>query len=223
MILGCIREVNTDYKERDFVDEVTLENSQACAEYCASIEGGLFWTFFIKTKSCHVKNSTSPGRGGHSDTVSGNRACGLSNMTMEGTPLVPLKVVVSQEDKDFPPHQCADGKRESFCVVTASPAPWIALDFGLKVRVDRVDISTPSTPRILNQSGIESSKTLRDFEVRVTDSLPSSGSYSSCVLRVSLFVRGRCVQRRSTLGSVRWHCCKLAGVLNHEAIVWTHS
>ena len=35
MILGCIREVNTDYKERDFVDEVTLENSQACAEHCA--------------------------------------------------------------------------------------------------------------------------------------------------------------------------------------------
>ena len=56
VILGCIREVNTDYKERDFVDEVTLENSQACAEHCASIEGGLFWTFFIKTK----KNKRGP-------------------------------------------------------------------------------------------------------------------------------------------------------------------
>ena len=167
MILGCIREVNTDYKERDFVDEVTLENSQACAEHCASIEGGLFWTFNTKTKTCHVKNVTRPWRGGSGDTLSGNRACGLSKMTMEGTQLVPLRVVVSQEDKDFPPHRCADGNRETFCVVTASPAPWIALDFGLKVRVDRVDISTPSTPRILNQSGIESTKTLRDFEAEV--------------------------------------------------------
>ena len=150
------------------------------------------------------------------DTVSGNRACGLSNMTMEGAPLVPLKVVVSQEDNDFPPHQCADGNRETFCVVTASPAPWIALDFGSKVRVDRVHIGVPNPPE-------GSTKTLRDFEVRVTDSLPSSGSYTSCVLWVRFFVRGRCVQRRSTLGFVRWQGCKLAGVLNHEAIVWTHS
>ena len=211
------------HSEGELIENVTLENSQACAEHCASMEGALFWTFFTKTKTCLVKNTTVPWRGGSYDTLSGNRACGLSKMTMEGTQLVPLRVFVSQEDKDFPPHRCADGKRETFCVVTASPAPWIALDFGLKVRVDRVDIGTPSTPRILNQSGIESTKTLRDFEVRVTDSLPSSGSYSSCVLWVSLFVRGRCVQRRSTLGIVRWQGCKLAGVLNHEAIVWTHS
>ena len=177
VISGCIREVNTvlSHSEGELIENVTLENSQACAERCASIVGGLFWTFFARTKTCHVINSTSPGRGGRYDTLSGNRACGLSKMTMEGAPLVPLRAVASQEEKDFPPRQCADGnrgkeyKRAQFCVVPASPAPWIALDFGSKVRVDRVDISVPGANHIESQTGIRSSKTLRDYEVRVTD------------------------------------------------------
>ena len=193
MISGCIREVNTvlSHREGELIENVTLENSQACAEHCASMEGALFWTFFTKTKTCLVKNTTVPWRGGSYDTLSGNRACGLSKMAMawqDKVPLVPLRAVASQEEKDFPPRQCADGNRGKeynrgqFCVVPASPAPWIALDFGSKVRVDRVDISVPGANHIESQTGIRSSKTLRDYEVRVTDSLPSSGSYSSCVL-----------------------------------------
>ena len=187
---GCIREINVNYKENDFVEEVTLESSQACAERCASIEGGLFWTFFNETKTCHVKNSTSPRRGGSWDTLSGNRECGLSNMTMGGTQLVPLQVVASQEDNGFPLNQCADSKTTTFCAVAASPAPWLALDFGSKVRVERVDIRAT-----------KSFATLKDFEVRVTDSLPSSGSYSFCVPCMSLFSGEDMFREGALLGS----------------------
>ena len=106
-------------------------------------------------------------------TVSGNRACGLSTMgaTQDGhlgkpRRLVPIKVVVSQEENDFPPEQCADSNLTTFCAVAPSPAPWLALDLGSKARVDRVEIR--NTRNFGNR--------LRDFEVRVTDSLPPSGT-----------------------------------------------
>jgi len=105
-------------------------------------------------------------------TVSGNRACGLSTMggTQGGQPgkpgrLVPSKVVVSQEENDFPPHQCADNSTSTFCAVAPSPAPWLALDLGSKARVDRVEIRNTKNKE----------QRLRDFEIRVTDSLPQSG------------------------------------------------
>jgi hypothetical protein len=168
---GCIKEEYTDYNSRDIVEQETLENPQACAEHCASTEGGLFWTFSLNSKTCHVKNSTHNSRRGIMYTVSGNRACGLSTMggtqngylTLPGR-LVPIKVVVSQEENDFPPHQCADSDNSTFCGVAPSPAPWLALDLGSKARVDRVEIR--------NRVG---ENRLRDFEIRVTDSLPPSG------------------------------------------------
>jgi len=169
---SCITEAYIDYNERDIVEPVTLETPQACAEHCASIEGGLFWTYSLNGKTCHVKNSAHNSRRGIMYTVSGNRACGLS--TMGGTynghlgkpgRLVPIKVVVSQEENNFPPDQCADSDNSTFCAVAPSPAPWLALDLGSKARVDRVEIR--NTRNFGNR--------LRDFEVRVTDSLPSSG------------------------------------------------
>merc|ERR1711934_1187749 len=170
---GCIKEEHIDYNERDIVEQETLENPQACAEHCAATEGGLFWTFSLNSKTCHVKNSAHNSRRGITMTVSGNRACGLSTMggTQGGQPgkpgrLVPSKVVVSQEVNDFPPHQYADDSTSTFCAVApGSPAPWLALDLGSKARVDRVEI------RNTNNYG----NRLRDFEVRVTDSLPQSG------------------------------------------------
>jgi len=169
---GCIKEEHIDYNERDIVEQKTLENPQACAEHCASTEGGLFWTFSLNSKTCHVKNSAHDSRRGITMTVSGNRACGLSKMggTQKGhlgkpARLVPVKVVVSQEENDFPPQQCADSNSSTFCAVAPSPAPWLALDFDSKARVDRVEIR--NTRNYGNR--------LRDFEIRVTDSLPPSG------------------------------------------------
>merc|ERR1712037_432050 len=169
---GCIKEEYTDYNARDIVEQKTLENPQACAEHCAATEGGLFWTFSLNSKTCHVKNSAHNSRRGIMYTVSGNRACGLC--TMAGTHdgylgkhgrLVPIKVVVSQEENGFPPLQCADSDNGTFCAVAPSPAPWLALDLGSKARVNRVEI------RNTRNSG----NRLRDFEIRVTDSLPVSG------------------------------------------------
>ena len=96
---GCITEANTNFPGHDIGQPTKLENRQACAEHCASIDGGLFWTFSHDTKYCYVKSSDS-GRKTETGFVSGNRACGVVH------PLVPLGVAVSQRNDEHPPHQC---------------------------------------------------------------------------------------------------------------------
>ena len=140
-------------------------SQQACAEHCASIDGGLFWTYSFTTKNCYVKSSDS-GRKVQGNLVSGTRACGLAHQ------LKPLGVAVSQQGQDNnPPHQCANSNPLNFCVVARTPFPWLALYFGSKARVDRVEI--------WNRRDCCGDR-LRNFEVRVTDSLPSSGILKSC-------------------------------------------
>jgi hypothetical protein len=70
----------------------------------------------------------------------------------------------SQATENSFPDRCADNNTETFCTVPASRAPWLALDFGSRTQVNRVDIRATK-----NGGG-----RLRDFEVRVTDSLPTS-------------------------------------------------
>jgi len=86
---SCITEAYIDYNERDIVEPVTLETPQACAEHCASIEGGLFWTYSLNEKTCHVKNSAHNSRRGIMYTVSGNRACGLRDFEVRVTDTLP--------------------------------------------------------------------------------------------------------------------------------------
>ena len=81
-------------------------------------------------------------------------------LTTEGT-------VVSQQRDDFPPHQCADSNTTTICVVPEAPAPWLALDLGRGAHVERVEIS--SREDCCGES-------LRNFQVRVTGSLPPSGA-----------------------------------------------
>ena len=64
--------------------------------------------------------------------------------------------------------------------------PWLALFFGSTVRVDKVEI--------WNRRDCCGDR-LRNFEVRVTDSLPSSGTLS---LNTDDFLRGREVRRGNT-------------------------
>ena len=152
------------------IEQVTSENAQACADHCASIEDGLFWTF--KNKTCTVRNST-PGRGGVYDTFSGNRQCGT--FPMRNWPfgeivgqLHPQAVTIgSQRPVNSSPEQCADNSHDTVCTVAASPAPWLALDFGSRTQVNRVDLRM--TKNWNNR--------LWDFEVRVTDTLPTSGDF----------------------------------------------
>jgi len=165
--LGCIREHNTNYGGDNMIEQVTSENAQACADHCASIEDGLFWTF--KNKTCTVRNS-APSRGGAGHTMSGNRQCG--KLPMRGWPfgetvgkLHPQAVTIgSQRPVNSSPEQCADNSHDTVCTVEASPAPWLALDFGSRTQVNRVDL------RMTKNSG----NRLWDFEVRVTDTLPAS-------------------------------------------------
>ena len=158
---GCITEANTNFPENDIGEPTKLESRQACAEHCASIDGGLFWTFSHDTKNCYVKSSDS-GRKTETGIVSGNLACGVVH------PLDPLGVAVSQRNDEHPPHQCVNSNPFDFCVVDHAPFPWLAIHFGSKVRVDRVEIR--------NRRDCCPQKRLRNFEVRVTDSLPSSGA-----------------------------------------------
>jgi len=165
--LGCIREANVLYGGNNTIEQVTSENAQACADHCASIEEGLFWTW--QNKTCTVRNST-PSRGGAWHTFSGNRQCGI--FPMRGWPfgetvgkLYPQAVTIgSQRPVNSPPEQCADNRTDTVCTVAASPAPWLALDFGSRTQVNRVDL------RMTKDWG----NRLWDFEVRVTDTLPTS-------------------------------------------------
>merc|ERR1712130_802515 len=72
--VGCLIENNIVYWGNDIANKI-VETSQACADFCASTPGGLFWTFDTKTKRCYVKSSDS-GRKTRQDRISGNRKCG---------------------------------------------------------------------------------------------------------------------------------------------------
>jgi len=163
--LGCIREDNTIYvgKDEDMIEQVPSENAQDCAEHCAKNEEGLYWTFHNRT--CTVRKSI-PRRGGAYHTISGNRQCGLFTMRGETVgKLTPKAVTIgSQATENSSPEGCADKNLQTVCTVPASPAPWLALDFGSRTQVNRVYIRFTKNWEAR----------LWDFEVRVTDSLPTS-------------------------------------------------
>ena len=170
MLSGCIKEGSIDYSGNTIGQPIKLESQQDCAEHCVSVEGALFWTYSFSTSFCSVQSSDA-GRRSLGQVVSGNRACGLAQQ------LIPLGVSVSQQKGDiypphqkYPPHQCADSNPWTFGLVAKAPFPWLAIYLGSKARVDRVEI--------WNRRNCCGDR-LRNFEVRVTDSLPSSGILKS--------------------------------------------
>ena len=74
MIPGCIIEQDTDYPGNDITSR-HFDTKEACAFFCASTAGGLFWTWNTAKQKCYVKNSDS-GRKDVSGAVSGNKLCG---------------------------------------------------------------------------------------------------------------------------------------------------
>ena len=131
------------------IEQVPSENAQDCAEHCAKNEEGLYWTFHNRT--CTVRKSI-PSRGGAWNTISGNRQCGL--LTMREWPfgdtvgkLTPKAVWIadwigSQATENSSPDGCADNNHETKCTVAASPAPWMALDFGSQTQVNNNNVNT---------------------------------------------------------------------------------
>ena len=76
-------EYNISYFGNDIVNRTVKETHQACADFCASTPGGLFWTFLFGrsdayNKKCYVKSSSS-GRKIQQNRISGNRECGLKS------------------------------------------------------------------------------------------------------------------------------------------------
>ena len=187
MLSGCIKEESIDYSGNTIGQPIKLESQQDCAEHCVSVEGALFWTYSFSTSFCSVQSSDA-GRRSLGQVVSGNRACGLAQQ------LVPQGAAVSQQFHDnYPAHKCADSNPfptladpNPFCIVSAARFPWLAIYLGSKARVDRVEI--------WNKEEDEGHK-LRNFEVRVTDSLPSTGTLC---LDTDVFLRGREVRRGNT-------------------------
>ena len=160
---GCIMEKHVGYKGNNIATSTTEETAQACAERCASTQKCLFWTWGSSIKDCNVKSSDS-GRRYNPNVISGTRACGLSKRTTSPR-LTSVGVVASKEHPRHPPSMCADSK-VTICVVQPSPAPWLALYLGSRAKVEKI--------KILNRKACCGER-LRNFTVRVTDALPSSG------------------------------------------------
>ena len=74
--------------------------------------------------------------------------------------------MVSHKMKENPPQQCGDSDPSTYCVVDKVPYPWLALVLASKAQVNRVEIKFRD-----NCCG----EKLRNIEVRVTDTLPTSG------------------------------------------------
>ena len=156
------------------------ENSQACAQESISAKGGLYWTYRYSDKQCWVKSSDA-GRTSENGLVSGTRACAFPQLTSVG-------VIAFQQSKEQPAKLCGDSDHSTFCTVEKAPFPWVALVLGSKAHVDRVEIKFRE-----NCCG----EKLRNIEVRVTDTLPTTGTprldASKCV--ISAFFRGGALPR----------------------------
>jgi len=82
----CLVQANTDYYGKDIVN-TTLAGPYDCAVYCANNHaavGCLFWTFDSQTGVCFAKSSRT-GQAVDRNTVSGNRACGVSALMATST------------------------------------------------------------------------------------------------------------------------------------------
>merc|ERR1712061_128497 len=83
---GCIEEYGIDFYGRDIPGGMkTTADSQECADFAASITGGLYWTFKKNEKMCYVKSSNS-GRTTNGLAVSGSRKCGWSSIFEKSAP-----------------------------------------------------------------------------------------------------------------------------------------
>ena len=88
---------------------------------------------------------------------------------MSGPQLKAVRAVLSSEySKSFQASKCIDeidGK--NMCISKSEMAPWLALDFGRQVSVGRV---------VLHNRGDCCGDRLRNVDVRVSDTLPQTGS-----------------------------------------------
>ena len=183
-MLGCVIEDQVNYAVHnlggDSAVPTTQESPQDCAEHCVATQGALFWVYNRANKECWLKTSDSDRRY-HTDVVSGNRACGLSNRTISAR-LTSVAVAVSERNENFPPRKCANGDPSTICVVESSPAPWLAIYLGSRVKVNKVEIKR-RVAGTRNRDGGQDKPWIN--KVWITDSLPSSGAH---ILNISILL-----------------------------------
>ena len=167
-----------------------MTSAQACAERSLS-KGGSHWTYVYSNANCWVKSSDSL-KTTNTDVISGTAACAFPQ-------LAPLGVVTSRRLDDNPPELCADSNSTTFCVVGKAQYPWIALHLGLKARISRVEIKN-------REDCCEDN--LRDVEIRVTNTLPTTGIFQASNLSCSNYisVRQGDVQKRKATWCIQRPC-----------------
>ena len=79
-----------------------------------------------------------------------------------------MTATLSSTYGEFPGANCIDGSFSflSMCNTNNDATPWIAIDYGTRVIVERVEI--------FNRDGFEDRT--RNVDVRISDELPTSGS-----------------------------------------------
>ena len=76
LLPGCIIYKDTDYYGNNISGfPQKVETEKDCANFAASTDGALFWSYRASDKLCWVKNSDS-GRREHEGVMSGNIECG---------------------------------------------------------------------------------------------------------------------------------------------------
>jgi len=175
---GCIREEKITYSRnnmniggREKWGGTKVENQAACAQLSFAVSNTSFWTYLPSKSSCWVKTSNA-GRKPHPIAVSGNSECGKTGGEFL-TPVTATQSSTHRQDPRFEPARCIDGdvgpdkkgKKYSFCHTKKHPHPWLAIDYGKRVNVQRVDI--------FNRRGKWGKRTEK-VEVRISDQPPTS-------------------------------------------------
>merc|ERR1711971_186349 len=147
-----------------------------CAKKCGSVQDCAAWTLHLGSNQCWLK-TTDMNPWYHKDWAWGE-PCN-SESSVELSPLGASLSSTLQNNNFFGAAKCIDGNTDGpdegvqdgasadFCHTENEPTPWLAIDYGTTVTVQRVEI--------FNRRQCCGFRT-RNVDVRISDVLPTSGS-----------------------------------------------
>ena len=82
-LADCCEKQNCKIWSGDYIEESTEPNINACANWCAGIEGCEIWTYYAETKKCWIKSAEvqvtcDDGSCDEEAWVTGTKGCGIS-------------------------------------------------------------------------------------------------------------------------------------------------
>jgi len=145
-----------------------------CAKQCADEPQCHGWSHFAPAKRCYIKSSLKGRMIEFPGTESGPKPCGKTSASSQKGTVVELKPVTailhSTWDGSYlhAAKYCIDGNTKSgrVCASNVENAPWLAIDYGTKVDIERVEIF----------NRVKWGDRSRNIDVRISDELPTSGS-----------------------------------------------